>query len=65
VMVTVKAYPQTSKRLMSEVVCVAGVRLDRGQPEWIRIFPVPFRDLAIAAKFKKHEIFEVDVRRGS
>ncbi|GAA4699993.1 hypothetical protein [Nocardioides conyzicola] len=64
VLITVKAYPQLSKRNRSEVVCVAGVRLDRGKPEWIRLFPVPFRDLPAAARFRKYQIVDVDVRRG-
>lgn len=65
VLVTVKAYPQLSKRAMSEVVCVAGVRIDPGRPEWVRLFPVPFRDLPVAARFKKYEVVKVGLRRGS
>lgn len=64
VLVTVKAYPQLSNK-HGEVVCVAGVRLDQGQPEWIRLFPVPFRDLPEALKFRKYQVIRTQVRRGS
>lgn len=64
ILVTVKAYPQLSHK-HGEVVCVAGVRLDRDAPEWIRLFPVPFRDLPEALKFKKYEVIRTKVRRGS
>lgn len=64
VLVTVKGYPQLSHR-SGEVVCVAGVRLDLAEPQWIRLFPVPFRDLPTAGRFKKYDVIEVTVRRGS
>ena len=38
VMITVKTYPNPSETY-GETVCVAGVRLDRGAPEWIRLYP--------------------------
>jgi hypothetical protein len=50
---------------MSEVVCVAGVRLNGERPEWIRLFPVPFRDLPATARFKKYDVISLGVRRGS
>ncbi|GAB4001849.1 hypothetical protein [Nocardioides ultimimeridianus] len=63
VMVTVKAYPQLSKK-SGEVVCVAGVRLDQPEPEWIRLYPVAYRDLDEYQRFKKYEVIDVEVRRG-
>ncbi len=63
VMVTVKAYPQLSKK-SGEVVCVAGVRLDGSEPEWIRLFPVAYRDLDDYQKFKKYDVIDVEIRRG-
>jgi hypothetical protein len=63
VLVTVKAYPQLSQK-SGEVVCVAGVRLDREPPEWIRLFPVPFRDLPEAIRFKKFDVVSLRIRRG-
>lgn len=63
VMVTVKAYPQLSKK-SGEVICVAGVRLDRQEPEWIRLYPVAYRDLEEYRQFKKYDVIEVEIRRG-
>jgi hypothetical protein len=63
VMVTVKAYPQLSKK-SGEVVCVAGVRLDKADPEWIRLYPVAYRDLDEYQKFKKYDVINVEIRRG-
>jgi hypothetical protein len=60
VMVTVKAYPTLSKQY-NETVCVAGVRMDTGRTEHIRLFPVPFRDLEQSRQFHKYDVIEVDV----
>jgi hypothetical protein len=62
VLVTVKAQPALSTK-HGEVVCVAGVRLDRGQPEWIRLFPVAFRDLERVVQFQKYQLLDVDIFR--
>jgi hypothetical protein len=59
VLVTVKAYPQPS-RSYGETVCVAGVRIDAGEPSWIRLYPVAYRDLPFADRFQKYQI--VDLR---
>lgn len=63
VLVTVKAYPQLSRK-SGEVVCVAGVRLDGPEPEWIRLYPVHYRDLDEFRKFKKYDVIRLEVRRG-
>jgi hypothetical protein len=42
--VTVKSYPQPSSRY-HESVCVAGIRRDTRDPQWVRLYPVQFRDL--------------------
>lgn len=60
VLVTVKAYPQESKRY-SETVCVAGISID--DKEWIRLYPMPFRFLENAKQFHKYEIIEVEVTK--
>lgn len=52
VMVTVKTYPNPSETY-GETVCVAGVRLDRGGPEWIRLYPVKFRNADFDSQFRK------------
>ncbi|WP_435737176.1 hypothetical protein V5D56_00830 [Cellulosimicrobium sp. PMB13] len=61
-LVTVKAYPVIGRRT-GESVCVAGVRLDGGEPRWIRLFPVPFRDLPEDVQFGKYTIVQVRARR--
>lgn len=63
-MVTVKAYPQLSKK-SGEVVCVAGVRTDLEKPEWIRIYPVPFRDLPLSDRFEKYDIVKLRVAKST
>jgi hypothetical protein len=43
-------------------MCVAGARLDTAVPEWVRLHPVPFRDLADESRFVKYQVVGVDVR---
>lgn len=62
VLVTVKTYPNPSAKY-EETVCVAGVRLDRGAPEWIRLYPVRFRNIDDGAQFDKFELIEVDIQK--
>jgi hypothetical protein len=62
--VTVKAYPAIG-RTTGEAVCVAGVRIDSEFPTWVRLFPVPFRDLDKLAQFKKWQVIRVRAKRGS
>ncbi len=57
---TVKTYPSPSDRY-GETVCVAGVRLDRGAPEWIRLYPMKFRLVDYNQQFAKYEIVELPV----
>lgn len=57
---TVKAYPAVGKK-HGEAVCVAGIDVDtRG---WVRLFPVPYRDLPNPSRFRKYETIEVLVRK--
>jgi hypothetical protein len=58
VLVTVKAYPSVSTKY-GEAICVAGIRLDTPQPEWVRLFPVRFRDLPSEMQFRKYEVIKV------
>lgn len=60
-LITVKAYPALGRRV-GEAVCVAGVRTDTGVPEWVRLFPVPFRDLPYGVQFRKYDIVRLNVR---
>jgi hypothetical protein len=56
VLVTVKAYPNPSKKY-GETVCVAGI--DLGTGKWIRLYPIQYRDLEDEKKFKKYSIIEI------
>ncbi len=56
----VKAYPTPSERY-GEAVCVAGARIDDGPPRWMRLYPVPFRDLPDELQFSKYDVLELDV----
>lgn len=58
VMILVKAAPVLTSQLQ-ETMCVAAMTLD-SKPSWIRLHPVPFRDLADISKFQKYQ--EVTVR---
>ena len=62
---TVKAYPALSSKL-EEFVCVAGfaVRLLE-QPRWVRLFPVPFRELDLEQQFHKWQPITLDVEPSS
>lgn len=62
VLVTVKAYPAIGKKT-GEALCVAGVRLDTEKPEWIRLFPVGFRDLPAEKQFNKYQVLRLKVTR--
>jgi hypothetical protein len=55
VLITVKAYPNPSKKY-TETVCVAGIRVDVEPQEWVRLYPVPFRLLPKQFQFKKYDI---------
>lgn len=62
VLVTVKAYPEIGKK-HGETVCVAGVRVDTTTPSWVRLYPVPFRDLPRIRQFKKYQFVELRATR--
>ncbi len=62
VLVTVKAYPTPSKKY-GETVCCAGIDVNTG--EWIRLFPIPFRDLEESQRFKKYTILRVRCEKAS
>lgn len=56
-MVTVKAYPNLGKH--GEVVCIAGIRTDMDTKRWVRLFPIPFRDLPFSQRFKKYQLIRL------
>jgi hypothetical protein len=59
VLVTVKAYPNPSKKYQ-ETVCVAGVTKEQG---WIRLYPLSFRHLPRGLQFKKYQIVRLRMRK--
>lgn len=59
ILITVKAYPAISKKY-NETVCTAGIT---EQGEWIRIYPIPFRQLDYDKQFRKYEWIELDLVR--
>jgi hypothetical protein len=59
VLITVKAYPALSKKY-NETVCTAGIT-EEGR--WIRIYPIPFRQLDYNNQFRKYEWIELDLER--
>lgn len=62
VLITVKAYPQLSRR-RGETVCVAGLR-DLGERfSWTRLFPVRFRDLQEDKQFRKYQFVHLTARK--
>src|SRR4030042_5901770 len=62
ILITVKAYPNPSKKYI-ETVCVAGIDLEKY--EWLRLYPIRFRDLEEDKKFKKYNIIEINVSKPS
>jgi len=62
ILVTVKTYPNPSKKYQ-ETVCVAGI--DVNTHEWLRLYPVPFRDLKTWQQFKKYSVISVNVTKAT
>ena len=62
VLVLVKASPVMTSEL-DETMCVAGVRIDSAHNEWVRLHPVPFRDLTDESKFAKYQSVNVTAIR--
>lgn len=61
ILIAVKTYPTLSEKY-DELVCTAGFREDGS---WIRIYPVPFRKLDYASRYKKWQWITLDVTRNS
>lgn len=62
VLITVKASPQPSAKY-GDTVCVAGIRIDQGRAEWIRLYPLPFRWMGVEQQFRKYDLIDLEVRR--
>lgn len=62
VFITVKTYPNPSKKYR-ETVCVAGIDIETKQ--WIRLYPIPFRDLNAYQQFKKYSLISIRAEKAS
>lgn len=59
VLITVKTYPNLSNTY-EELVCTAGIREDGS---WIRLYPIPYRQMDYGKQFEKYRWIEVLVRK--
>ena len=57
ILIAVKTYPRPTPSY-EEIVCTAGL-LESGQ--WVRIYPIPFRDLPYDQQFKKFNWIQLDL----
>jgi len=61
IFITVKTYPNLSTKHV-ETVCTAGIRADGS---WIRIYPIPYRQLKTTQRFSKYQWVEAEITRDS
>jgi hypothetical protein len=61
VLIAVKTYPRPTPSY-EEIVCTAGL-LESGK--WIRIYPIPFRELPYEQQFNKYSWIQLDLRKSS
>lgn len=62
ILITVKAYPNPSRKY-GETVCVAGISLNTKQ--FLRLYPIPYRDLDQSKKFAKYNIIEARITKAA
>lgn len=64
ILIATKTYPSISKKY-KETVCTAGILLDEDEKplQWIRIYPVRFRDLEFDKRYKKWSIVSAEIER--
>lgn len=59
VLITVKTYPRPTPSY-EETVCTAGVM---GNGKWVRIYPIPFRDLPYSQQFEKFRWIQLNLEK--
>lgn len=64
VLPVVKAYPVIDPVSQTEAVCVAGISMEMPH-RWIRLFPLDYRGLIYAQRFKKYEAIELKASKSS
>lgn len=62
VLIMAKTYPVHSHEY-NELVCTAGLRIDKIPYTFIRLFPIPFRQLDRGSQYSKWEIIKVRIRK--
>lgn len=64
ILIVTKTYPEVSTKY-NEVVCTAGILLDdHDQPlQWIRIYPIRYRDLNFEQKYPRWGIISAQIER--
>lgn len=62
VLIMAKTYP-THSREYNELVCTAGLRIDKIPYTFIRLYPIPFRQLERESQYSKWEIINVRIRK--
>jgi hypothetical protein len=60
----VKAYPVIDPVSQTEAVCVAGISMSTPY-RWIRLFPLDYRGLVYARRFKKYEAIELEASKSA
>lgn len=62
VLIMAKTYP-THSREYNELVCTAGLRIDKIPFTFIRLYPIPFRQLERESQYSKWQIINVRIRK--
>ena len=62
VLIMAKTYP-THSREYNELVCTAGLRIDKNPYTFIRLYPIPYRLLSRDSQYAKWEIIDVRIRK--
>jgi hypothetical protein len=60
----VKAYPVIDPVSQTEAVCVAGITMEEPH-HWVRLFPLDFRGLEYASRFRKYEVIELEAQKSA
>ena len=62
VLISVKTYPTIYVEQAEEIVCTAGFDEDGN---WVRIFPIPFRQLEYKNQYAKYQWIEIDLEKNT
>jgi hypothetical protein len=64
ILIATKTYPSISRKY-KETVCTAGILLDEDEKplQWIRIYPIRFRDLEFKQRYKRWSIISAEIEK--